>query len=332
MSSIAGPPRAPSTSPASPKGAAPVPQAGEPTSTAPGAAPEPQTARLKAAVNRDAPAPEACQPAAPVAAVAPATVLRATPFGCTEEAWRVEQEDGEHVCTVNLTIHHGGKQGKYLIALPDRPGLVAPFGGEGAFTFDVWDSKSVRSVLAGVVASKLGKLAEIVVIRRSAASAEGQPRQPAPKSPEPTIPGVSGFMTSTLSLAAKEWIDAPGSDDEAGRARMAIAWTLMLLGRLVTTWNTPGGAALVVDLLTLRLTTEIPDDGAQPPPLPGLILSISDAKELRAAIKDLESAASDQVEPLGRRELGRVLAREKIRESYTRIDQLIGDMGVSHVG
>ncbi len=63
-----------------------------------------------------------------------------------------------------------------------------------------------------------------------------------------------------------------------------------------------------------------------------LVLSMADAANLRDQIHDLGAAALDAVRPLGRRRLGRVAAREAIREAKRKALAILRHAGgeVSH--
>jgi hypothetical protein len=77
-------------------------------------------------------------------------LFHAKQTGTSTEVWRVER-DGDHVCHVRLTIHHGSRQGSYIVTGPDAPGVTAPFLQEGTLTFDVWDDAAVRDVLGAIL-------------------------------------------------------------------------------------------------------------------------------------------------------------------------------------
>jgi hypothetical protein len=178
--------------------------------------------------------------------------------------------------------------------------------------------------------------------------------------PEPLADRVH---TASLEGMEGSWHKLDMPDTPAGHARRAVARTLGILLRLLSTWHTPAGASLGRALLAFDADPPsgaagvaepddvLPVEGSRrnPPVAPRSVpsfdrerlpfvdramgdtgvraaptLTVSEVVDLQRQLMDLAAAALDAVRPLSQRSLGPVEARRIIREACGKASAILG--------
>ena len=199
------------------------------------------------------------------------------------------------------------------------------------------------------------------------ARALGNHPSPLPAEPEGAVapePLADRVHTGSIEGMEGSWRKLDMPDTPAGHARRAVARTLGILMRLLSTWHTPAGASLARALLAFdadppsgaaggvgpaAVLPPVASSPCNPPAAPPVAtsfdrerltlidramgdtgvraapaLTVSEVVDLQRQLMDLAAAALDAVRPFSQRSLGLVEARRIIREAYGKAGAILG--------